>query len=413
MMTPDDSHRIRVLMLIDSFSLGGAEGLLATLGAAGRAAGLDVVAASLAPRTPEGTGMEPVLVDAGMPLLTVGVTKLADPLAVSRVAAVIRRSGCDVVHAHLGYSTILATVAGRLTGVPVVSTLHHIPGPAVPRARVKEWLSVQLASRSDGFVFVSDAALRAFADRYRPHRRTWTVIRNGVDLGAFSPRPATFPRELGIPAGVPVVTIVAAMRRPKGHATALAAFASVLHRVPQARLLLVGDGPEKHRLRSLAAGPPLGDRVVFAGMRRDVSRLLQATTLALLPSHTEALPTSLIEAAACGRAAVATRVGGTSEVIDDGVTGVLVPPGDPTSLAAAVTDLLEDEDRRTAMGSAARQLAEERFDHHRWVRELHALYATAAGMRPPVRAGSPMRRGDLPQDAGDVASAHASGRRFA
>jgi glycosyltransferase involved in cell wall biosynthesis len=412
-MASEDSRGVRVLMLIDSFSFGGAERLLATLAVAGRSAGLEVMAASLAPRTPERTGMEPVLVAAGIPLATVGVTRLADPRAVSRVAAVVRQSGCDVVHAHLGYSTILATAAGRLTGVPVISTLHHIPGPASPRARVKEWLSVQLASRSDGFVFVSDAARRAFADRYRPHPRTWTVIRNGIDLVAFSPKAARLPRELGIPADVPVVTLVAAMRRPKGHATALAAFASVLHRVPEARLLLVGNGPEERRLRSLTAGPPLENRVVFAGMRHDVERLLQATTLAVLPSHTEALPTSLIEAAACGRAAVATRVGGTPEVVEDGVTGVLVPPGDASSLATAITGLLEDEDRRTAMGVAARRLAEERFDHHRWARELHALYATAAGMRPPVEAGVPMRPLDMARDAGDLTSAAASRRRIA
>jgi glycosyltransferase involved in cell wall biosynthesis len=146
----------------------------------------------------------------------------------------------------------------------------------------------------------------------------------------------------------------------------------VREKVPDAVLLIVGDGVHEPVLRAAA-----GEGVVFAGAREDVPEILAGSTLALLPSLTEALPTTLIEAAASGLAVVATTVGGTPETVEHGRTGLLVPPGDADSLAAAVADLLLDSPRRAAYGAAGRTLAEDRFDLQVWVRHLAQLYADA------------------------------------
>ncbi len=381
---------MKVLSIIDSFAFGGAERLLATLAKAGPAAGLELEVASLAPYTDDGTAMLPVLRDSGVPISFLSVPRLAHPAAIPRITAAIRRSGCDIVHAHLGYSATLVPPAARLAGRPAVCSFHTLPERHTPREVVKERLAVAVASRSQGLIFVSRAAMRAYAAHYPVNPRTWRVLPNGVDLTEFRPMPATLPPELGIPPGVPVAALVAAMRGRKGHALALAAWPSVLERIPQARLLLVGTGPEEATLRVQAQSLGLGGRVVFAGATTLVPRLLAASSIGLLPSETEALPTTLIEAAACGRPVVATTVGGIAEIVDDGQSGLLVPPGDRTRLADAVVQLLADPVRCAAMGEAARRIAEQRFDMYRWADRLASIYEGAL-----TRQAVTGRAGDL------------------
>jgi glycosyltransferase involved in cell wall biosynthesis len=163
------------------------------------------------------------------------------------------------------------------------------------------------------------------------------------------------------------------------------AWRSVLSRVPEARLVIVGDGPERATLRQQAHSAGLQDRVLFAGRiddEREMADIVRASDIALLPSYGEALPTTLIEASACARPVVATDVGGVREVVSEGVSGTLVPPGQIPAIADAVIDLLEDPGRRARMGRAGRILVEERFNMHNWAHRLTDTYAEAtAGQR--------------------------------
>ncbi|GAA2564268.1 glycosyltransferase [Pseudonocardia hydrocarbonoxydans] len=373
---------MRVLQIIDQFPFGGAERLLATLNGVAPQAGLDMTVASLAPYTVEKTASLPLLQAAGLAPTFIGVRKLLDPTAMPKLVSAIRGSGCDVVHAHLGTSATLVPLAARLAGVPCFSTLHHLPRrePELRRL-VKSRLCIRSAERGAGLIFVSQAAHDAAARVHGPARSSWTVLHNGVDLSAFAPvddrGPAVLPPDLGVPDGVPVVSVVAALRAPKGHEVALRAWDEVRRRVPGAVLLIVGDGEHRAALEAAA-----GDGVVFAGSREDVPTILRASALALLPSLTEALPTAVIEAAAAGIATVATTVGGTPEIVDDGRTGLLVAPGDPVALGDAVVELLLDPERRARYGSAARRLAADRFDLRRWAQRLAAMYEGAIDARP-------------------------------
>ncbi|MDP8927709.1 MAG: glycosyltransferase [Actinomycetota bacterium] len=378
---PRLGRHIKVLAIIDSFSLGGAERLLATLARAAPGAGLSLQVASLAPPTPERDLMLPVLEAAGLEVGFLGVRRLADPHAIPRLVRAIRGSGCDLVHAHLDYAAILATPAARLAGRPVVCSFHTMPQDVRGRESVKWRLAVAAAARASATIFVSEAARREFARQYLS-RANWTVIANGLDLSEFDESVATTPPDLKIPPAAPLVTIVAAMRPLKGHADALGAWCTVVRQVPEARLLLVGTGEEESRLRALSHDLRIADRVIFAGVRRDIPRIMQASTLVLLPSRTEALPTTLIEAAACAKAVVATRVGGVPEVVEDGVSGLLVDPHDLKGLASAVVSLLLDPDRREGMARHARRLTEERFDMHRWTSRLRAVYERALEAGP-------------------------------
>lgn len=381
---------MRVLVLVDSLALGGAETLLATLARAAAPAGLTVQVAALAGSSDGRDVLQSALQAAGAEPAFLDVPRLASARAVPVVARAIRSSGCDVVHAHLEYSAILGSVAARLTGRPAVSTFHHVPAALSRREAAKERLAVELASRSSRVIFVSDAARAAFASRYG-ERHSWATVRNGVELARFDPAPAPLPAGLGGPGqpGGLVVAMVAALRPGKGHERALRMWPQVRAAVPEARLLLIGAGPLEHRLGELAGALGLDEpAVVFAGLRADVPRLLRGVDIVLLPSESEALPTTLVEAAAAGRPAVATQVGGVGEVVVDGVTGALVPAGDDAALAAALIELLRDRGRRLRMGAAARTHAERNFDAAVWTQRLAAIYRAA---QPPRSAGRTRR----------------------
>jgi glycosyltransferase involved in cell wall biosynthesis len=379
---------MKLLVVIDSLNFGGAENVLVTL--ASEAPRLGLTMDVLALNTPTGGRAEwlPRLQAAGLEPRFLGLKRLAQPSGIATLARAIRASGCDVVHAHLEDSATLAPIAGRLAHRPVLCTLHHVPGPLAGREAIRERLAVAVGSRSAGLIMVSQASLDGFRARYprsyAPSR--WSVVRNGVDLRRFSPRAAGDPPvpalvELGIPSGAPVVALVGHMRPGKGHEVAVRAWPEVLAGHPDARLLLIGDGPLEHSLHELARALEVDSRVVFAGARDDVQELLPGATLALLPTRTEALPTALLEAAASGIATVATDVGGVPEVVVDGETGWLVARPDQELIADAVGKALGDPAELQRRGAAARARAERFFGSAAWADALYARYASVTAGR--------------------------------
>ena len=365
-------------MVIDALHLGGAERVLATLSRAAPDAGFGFEVDVLSPPGARRSAMAPVLEEAGISMRYLAIRRLTDPRALPRLVRAIRGSRCDVVHAHLEYAATLVPPAARIAGRPALCTFHHVAVPLSRKEALKERLAVASANTSANVVFVSRASLESFAQVYGGPRRNWSLIENGVDLDQFTPEREPAPPDLDVPEGAPLVTIVGALRWRKGHWVALDAWPSVLASVPQARLLIVGDGPEAQTLRAKAHELGIEESVIFAGMRTDVADIIRASTLLVLPSQHEALPTTLIEAAACGRAVVATDVDGVPEVVEDGETGLLVPFGDAAALARALVALLEDEPRRLAMEGRARRLAQERFDMRLWARKLKEAYVRCA-----------------------------------
>jgi glycosyltransferase involved in cell wall biosynthesis len=375
---------VKVLMIIDSLSLGGAERVLATLSHVAPGAGFQFGVQVLSLPGSHRSVMAPVLEDAGVPISYLSLRRLADPRALPRLVRAIRASEADVVHAHLEYAATLVPPAARMARRPAVCSFHHVAVPLSVKEAVKERVAISAASRSAGVVFVSHASLESFATVYGGRRANWSVLENGVDLGLFTTEPDVMPSELGVPAGAPVVTIVGALRWRKGHHVALAAWPRVMEHFPEARMVIVGDGPQGPALRDQARALGIDDNVVFAGMRTDVARLMRASWLLALPSQHEALPTTLIEAAASGRPVIATSVDGIPEVVTDGETGLLVPWDDERAFAEATIELLLDEPRRLEIGSRARALAEERFDARRWAERLREIYVGVAHGRKVV-----------------------------
>jgi glycosyltransferase involved in cell wall biosynthesis len=288
-----------------------------------------------------------------------------DAQALGALVRAVRRF--DLVHAHAAKAGVLGRLAAATGRVPAVYTPHCFPF-AVPDARARRWfgLAVEraLAPLTAAIVCVCEQERdAAVAHGVRP-RRELAVIHNGCRACAGEADPAVARlRERG-----PVVGAVTVLRPQKRLDVLLAAAPRILTAVPEATVVVVGNGPELASLRA-AADP----RVVFVPFQAPAARYLQALDVYVLPSDWEAFPIGLLEAQACGVPQVATDVGGTPEALVS-ATGTLVPPRDPAALADAVVALLRDGDRRAAMGAASRARHAERFTVERMVAATAALY---------------------------------------
>jgi glycosyltransferase involved in cell wall biosynthesis len=310
------------------------------------------------------------------------------------LAAVARRHEALVVQTHLLRSLdfLVLTLKGGGPVRAVFWTLHNArlelredqlpdhPGLLGLKRLGYRLLYFGGARMADGFVAVARDVATEARRLYRPPRGRLHLIPNGVDADRpAGEEPAAVRQRLGIPPDARVVMVVAKLTEQKGHAVLLRAIDPLLERDPQLHLVVVGDGPLGDALRAQAAALASGERVHFLGERSDARDLLGAADLFVLPSLWEGLPIALLEAMAAGLPVVATAVSGTREVVVDGVTGILVPPGDEESLTAALDRLVTDRAAAGQMGSEGRRRVAAEFSGSRLAQRHAALYAAATG----------------------------------
>jgi glycosyltransferase involved in cell wall biosynthesis len=398
----------RVLFLSESFHpvLGGGETHLRQLGAALAAAGDTATVVTRRsgaswPAREELDGMRVVRVAPSGPARRGKFLMVA--AALLALARESRRHDVLVVRGTrvLGVPGLLAA---RASGLPVVLQPEingELSGEAVLWG--KAWAQGAAGRAVRGVVALRNLWLRdadawvAMSSRIReemveagvPDERV-ALLPHGVDTARFRPATPTERSELrealGLARGV-LAVYTGRLLRGKGLENLVAAFAAAAARMPDLRLVLVGSGDGQflsieEELRGRVAELGLGERVVFAGRVERVEDWLRAGDLFVFPSVFEALGISLVEAAACGLAAIGSRTGGIVDVIDAGRSGLLVPPGDAAALAAALETLGKDEDARRAMGERARAIALERFDERDAVARYRALFREVSSRRP-------------------------------
>lgn len=239
-----------------------------------------------------------------------------------------------------------------------------------------------------GVVAVSDETAEAVRREVGDLGGRLVVVRNGVDVARWGGEQdrTTTRQSLGVPATAHVTAMVATMKRQKGHAELLRAARVLVDRRPDWHLVLVGDGAGRDVVAGLVEALGLTGRVHLVGERRDVDAVLAASDSFVLPSLWEGMSVALLEAMACGLPVVATSVSGTTQVIDDGTEGWLVPPGDVDALVRALDELLDDPDRARARGDAARRRIDAEFSAVRCAEQLAALFDGGQGRRPWRRA---------------------------
>ncbi len=299
------------------------------------------------------------------------------PGLVLRLSRLFRRHQIDIVHTHDERPHIYSAFAARLAGVRrLIHTRHH--GMA-DRLTPRQTGLVRMASRlTSRFVCVSADSARQAIDRGVSPRIVRT-LHNGIDLTRFDPPEA---RD-----GGPVVA-VARLSPEKDITTLLRAAALAVAEDSSFRLEIAGDGPCIADLRRTTADLGLDGCVDFHGQVRDVPALLARAGLFVLSSLTEGVSLTLLEAMACGLAIVATRVGGNPEVVAEGETGLLVPPGDPAALAQAMLRLRRDDGERNRMEQAGRRRVERCFDVRRMTAAYEALYLGQENQTAELWAGA-------------------------
>lgn len=306
-----------------------------------------------------------------------------------------RRERPVIVDLHLTKARVLGGVAARLAGVPVVLETFHgtLFEGYYDRVRTTILVSIErlLARFMDGIIVVSESvAADLIARRVVPRDRTY-VIPLGLDLEQIGAKsaPGKLRAILAMDDRSPLVGVVARLVPIKGLRSFIEAAAIIAQAEPDARFVIIGDGPERPALERQAEALGLAARLTLLGWRRDVEDLYPEIDVVVLPSKNEGTPASLIEAMAAGRAVVATRAGGVPDVVTDEVDGLVVPVGDPPALATAILQLLRDPQRRRQLGEAARQTALLRFSINRLVVDMERLYQS---LLPDGGEGWPRRR---------------------
>ena len=335
--------------------------------------------------------------------------ELDDSLAARLVADEVAAFDADVIHNHMYRAEVVGTRAAlRLgeAGLPrpyVVGTVHS---SRVRSADDCELLR-RLTPRMDRLVAVS----RAIVAKLEREGRTTvpiSLIYNGVDLQRYADQEpcCTLADEYGFAPETPLVGCVARLEPEKGHPTLLEAWRLVVERVPEARLLIVGEGSRREALEEQARELGLlgtdcsgdmcvgtrharpGAKVVFTGRRDDVPAVVAALDVAVLPSYREAQGITILEAMALHRPVVASNVGGIPEMVEDGRTGLLVPSHDPQALADAIVRLLTDHPLADMLGRAGHDLVHERFCIERMVASIESIYDEAAQVMAQRRASA-------------------------
>ena len=287
----------------------------------------------------------------------------------------------DVVHTHMyradvvGTRAVMALAASGHRRPYIVSTVHS----SRVRSHEDRELIRQLTPEMDQLIAVSKSIERKIVDEHRTGAPV-RLIYNGVDLQRYDHQaPCTpFGDQYGIEAGSKIVGVVARLEPEKGHQTLIEAWPHVLREVPDAYLLIVGEGSRRDFLEQWAAAHKVAHRVVFAGRRDDIPAVTAALDVAVLPSWREAQGLSILEAMALSRPVVASDVGGIPEMVEDGVTGLLVEHDNPVALAAAITRLLKDPAYAARIAKAGHDLVHERFCIELMVKAIEAIYDEGA-----------------------------------
>lgn len=373
------SNRINLMQLLTSFQIGGTERQVANL-----ALGVDCSKFALHLACLRNFGE--LLADLErlhVPRPEFRIGRLYAPRTLwqaVRLACYIKTNRIQIVHSYGFYSNVFAVPVAKLVGTPIiVASIRDTGNLLTPmQTRVQK-----LVCRLADCILVNADAIRdnLLEQGYDPDKII--VIRNGITMARFARRQPNhlLRRDLGVPLSARLIAVISRLNHMKGVHYFLEAAVVLAARYPDLYFLVVGDGGSRKELEEHARRLGLGQRIVFTGFRTDVPDLLSEVTISVLPSLSEGTSNTLLESMATGVPVIATQVGGNTEVVENEISGLLVPPRDSAALAAATSRLLEDPGMALSLGQAGLRRVNEVYSISGSVRETELLYQRLASVK--------------------------------
>jgi glycosyltransferase involved in cell wall biosynthesis len=388
-------RKIRILQLVESFGVGGAERIVLMLAMNTNRERFEVIPCALRQSGP----LEDDLKTAGIQYRILGIPRrslLTGPLFIvnlrrtlGALVQTLTELSIDIIHTHLTESTLLGILAARRASIPrVCATVHSVTiasqrGRFSLRARLLHTAIGKMFSQVDRIIAVSDGVAQAIRLHTSLPPELILTIPNGVEPDRFCLQEdrRTLRDRLGLPMDRALVVTVGRLSREKGYSLLQDALALLpSHQRPLT--LIIGDGQDRNELESRTTAMGLDQDIRFLGHRRDVAALLSAADIFVLTSLWEGLPLGLLEAMAAGLPAIVTAVGGNSEAVENGVSGMLVQAGDARALAKALSSLLNDPLGREQMGRAARDRFRCHFSLQKFIEAHERLYEEMLARHP-------------------------------
>lgn len=334
----------------------------------------------------DGGALRSEIENAGIPLYSVdfrGLRSRYDPFSLwnllkklTRLCHFMREQQFDIVHGYLFWAYVIGAFAGRAARVPTIIASRRSLGNF--KANKRHYLFIErIANRLTNLLIANSHAVKN--DVIRQEKIAAAKIRvvyNGIDLKPYE-RPVgveAIKRELKIPPEAPLIGVIANYIHYKGHRYLIEALDQVKTIFPNVRCLLIGEGPMRPAIEAWIREQDLAENIILTGTREDIAELIAAIDISVLPSLEEGFPNTILESMAAGKPVIATAVGGNPEAVDDGKTGMLVPPRDPEALARAILELLRNPERARALGRAARERVEREFGIARMIERMEDIY---------------------------------------
>jgi glycosyltransferase involved in cell wall biosynthesis len=368
------STHCKVFHLIDSFNVGGTETQAVELVRRLSTAGYDVTLGALRAEGPLLERLQGTSVAVREFHPRGGIDTPSGLAQMFRLSWFLK--GFDVVHTHDLWSNLLGVPAAWLASVPaIVSSRRDLAHFEWYQGKRRVWL--RRIQNLGGAIVTNATPIRdalIVEDGFQPGKLR--VIHNGVDIARFdtdrNDRARLFP---GVGNGKLIVLVGNMHSDVKGHPWLIASAPVVIREFPSTRFILVGDGVRRAEFEKQVMDLGLKENFLFLGRRADIPNILACCDIAVLPSRAEGLPNAVLEYMAAGLPSIVTRVGGNAELIQDGVTGLLVPPEDSSSLSAALLKLLRDSGLARGLAQAGHEFTVRNFSFERLVREVGDLYS--------------------------------------
>lgn len=321
----------------------------------------------------------------GAQIKSIDMRNRFNPGVILRLANLMKREKIDIVHSQGARADFFARIAAKLAGVPIVVSTVPMPVEGFDVHPIRKLIYKAFNRFSecfvDRFIVVSDALEKMMIEKHRIDPQRVVKIYNGIEKDEYcltdeeiAYRRIIFRKKSDLREDIPVVGVIGRLVWQKGFKYFIDAIPDVLKEFKKARFLLVGEGELKDELKQESQKLKLEDKIIFTGFRSDIKDILSSIDILVIPSLREGLPVILLEAMAMMKPIVATEIEGIMEILEDGVAGSLVPPGNTNALKKAIIYMLTHKDKALQMGLSARKIVEERFGVDIMVQKVEEVY---------------------------------------